>query len=153
IPRQSAAGPTILSCNLLFCKGISAGKFIFDQVLGAKVLKYCNACASSGRVRRKGLMAMPTHAARLTVLSIRNILVAAVALLSTLALACAGAGLMRASSARQAAEASAAVDATADLLLDAAASWARERGATTIAVNAAGPSSAEQVQAIAGFRS
>ena len=81
-------------------------------------------------------MATAGRAAQTTVFSIRNILVAGVVLLSLLALALAAADLMRANAERKAAEGSAGVNVTADLLLDAAGNWARERGATTIALNA-----------------
>jgi methyl-accepting chemotaxis protein len=95
---------------------------------------------------------MSTSAQSKTVFSIRNILVAGVVLLSLLALALAAADLVRANGERRAAEGSAEVNVTADLLLDAAGNWARERGAMTIALNGAVPATAEQTRAIAGFR-
>ena len=44
------------------------------------------------------------------------------------------------------------VNETADLLLESAGQWARERGATNLALNAANPATNEQIAAIANFR-
>jgi len=89
---------------------------------------------------------------RLGVFSIRNLLFAAVAMLSLLALALAGSDFLRSREARDAAERAAAVNAMADQLLTAAAVWARERGATTIALNGQAPASSDQIAQIQRFR-
>lgn len=87
-----------------------------------------------------------------TVWNIRNLLIAAVALLSLLGLAVSGYVLHNASIDRATASGAAEVNETADLLLDSAGQWARERGATNLALNAANPATNEQIAAIANFR-
>ena len=88
-----------------------------------------------------------------TVWSIRNLLVGAVALLSVLGLSVSGYVLHNASLERTTASDAASVNETADLLLESAGQWARERGATNLALNAANPATDEQKTAIANFRS
>ena len=87
-----------------------------------------------------------------TVWNIRNLLITAVALLSLLGLAVSGYVLRNASLERTTASDAASVNETADLLLESAGQWARERGTTNLALNAAGPATDAQVAAIANFR-
>ena len=87
-----------------------------------------------------------------TVWSIRNLLIGAVALLSVLGLSVSGYVLHNASLERTTASDAASVNETADLLLESAGQWARERGATNLALNAANPATDEQKAAIANFR-
>ena len=87
-----------------------------------------------------------------TVWNIRNLLIAAVALLSLLGLAVSGYVLRNASLERATASDAASVNEIADLLLESAGQWARERGATNLALNAANPAADAQVAAIANFR-
>src|SRR5881628_2192348 len=87
-----------------------------------------------------------------TVCNIRNLLITAVALLSLLGLAVSGYVLHTASLERATAADAASVNETADLLLESAGQWARERGATNLALNAANPATDEQKTAIANFR-
>ena len=87
-----------------------------------------------------------------TVWSIRNLLVGAVALLSVLGLSVSGYVLHNASLERTTASDAASVNETADLLLESAGQWARERGATNLALNAANPATDEQKASIANFR-
>src|SRR5215831_3816998 len=72
-----------------------------------------------------------------TVWSIRNLLVAAVALLALFGISLSGYVLWNASLERAAASDAASVNETGDMLLEAAGQWARERGATNLALNAA----------------
>src|SRR5215212_912585 len=90
------------------------------------------------------------HAA--TVLNIRNLLITAVALLSLLGLAVSGYVLHNASVDRVTASDAASINETADLLLESAGQWARERGATNLALNAANPATAAQVAVISNYR-
>lgn len=87
-----------------------------------------------------------------TVWNIRNLLITAVALLSLLGLAVSGYVLHNASLERATASDAATVNETADLLLASAGQWARERGATNLALNAANPAADAQVAAISNFR-
>jgi methyl-accepting chemotaxis protein len=87
-----------------------------------------------------------------TAWNIRNLLVSAVALLSLLGLAVSGYVLHNASMERTTASDAASVNETADLLLESAGQWARERGATNLALNAVNPATDVQVAAIANFR-
>ena len=87
-----------------------------------------------------------------TVWNIRNLLIGAVALLSVLGLSVSGYVLHNASLERTTASDAASVNETADLLLESAGQWARERGATNLALNAANPATDEQKAAIANFR-
>ncbi|MFZ2155326.1 MAG: HAMP domain-containing methyl-accepting chemotaxis protein [Bradyrhizobium sp.] len=87
-----------------------------------------------------------------TVWNIRNLLITAVALLSLLGLAVSGYVLRNASLERATASDAASVNETADLLLESAGQWARERGAANLALNAANPATDAQVAAIANFR-
>ena len=87
-----------------------------------------------------------------TVWNIRNLLITAVALLSLLGLAVSGYVLHNASLERATASDAASVNETADLLLASAGQWARERGATNLALNAANPATDAQVSAISNFR-
>ena len=82
---------------------------------------------------------MHTSAQAATVLNIRNLLITAVALLSLLGLAVSGYVLHNASVDRATASDAASINETADLLLESAGQWARERGATNLALNAANP--------------
>jgi methyl-accepting chemotaxis protein len=95
---------------------------------------------------------MTSSAQVATVWNIRNLLIAAVALLSMFGLAVSGYVLNSASLERATATGAAEVNATADLLLESAGQWARERGATNLALNAANPATNEQLSAIANFR-
>jgi methyl-accepting chemotaxis protein len=87
-----------------------------------------------------------------TVWSIRNLLVAAVSLLALFGLGISGYVLRNASLERATASHAASVNEIADLLLESAGQWARERGATNLALNAAAPISDSQRAAIANFR-
>src|SRR3954471_7080422 len=87
-----------------------------------------------------------------TVWSIRNLLVAAVALLALFGIAISGYVLRNASLERATASNAAAVNETADMLLESAGQWARERGATNLVLNAADPASDAQKGTIANFR-
>ena len=80
-----------------------------------------------------------------TVWNIRNLLIGAVALLSLLGLAVSGYVLRNASLERATASDAASVNEVADLLLESAGQWARERGATNLALNAANPAADAQV--------
>jgi methyl-accepting chemotaxis protein len=87
-----------------------------------------------------------------TVWSIRNLLVAAVSLLALFGIGISGYVLRNASLERALASDAASVNETADLLLESAAQWARERGATNVALNAADPAVDAQKSTIANFR-
>jgi hypothetical protein len=87
-----------------------------------------------------------------TVWSIRNLLVAAVSLLALLGIGISGYVLRNASLERALAYDAASVNETADMLLESAGQWARERGATNLALNAADPATEAQKAAIANFR-
>src|SRR5690242_19612611 len=87
-----------------------------------------------------------------TVWSIRNLLVAAVALLALFGISLSGYVLWHASLDRATAADAASVNETADMLLEAAGQWARERGATNLALNAADPATDAQKATIANFR-
>ena len=95
---------------------------------------------------------MHASAQAATVWNIRNLLIAAVALLSLLGLAVSGHVLHNASMDRATASDAASVNETADLLLESAGQWARERGATNLALNAANPATDAQVAAISNYR-
>jgi methyl-accepting chemotaxis protein len=85
--------------------------------------------------------------------SIRNVLVSAVALLSIFCFCVSGYVLYRAAAERATASLAASTNDTADLLLAAAGHWARERGATNLALNAPTAPSPAQIAAIATSRS
>lgn len=87
-----------------------------------------------------------------TVWSIRNFLVAAVSLLALFGIGISGYVLRNASLERALASDAASVNETADMLLESAAQWARERGATNVALNAADPAADGHKSAIANFR-
>ena len=87
-----------------------------------------------------------------TVWSIRNLLVAAVALLAVFGIGISGHVLRNASLERATASDAASVNETADMLLESAGQWARERGATNLALNAAEPATDAQKATIANFR-
>src|SRR4051794_20805809 len=87
-----------------------------------------------------------------TIWNIRNLLVTAVALLSLLGLGVSSYVLHHASLQRTMAFDAASINETADLLLESAGQWARERGATNLALNAADPATDAQTAAIANFR-
>ena len=87
-----------------------------------------------------------------TIWSIRNLLVSAVSLLALFGIAISGYVLRNASLERALASDAASVNETADLLLESAGQWARERGATNGALNAADPVASRQQAAIANFR-
>jgi methyl-accepting chemotaxis protein len=102
-----------------------------------------------------GVLEMPaiTLAAEVgTVWSIRNLLVAAVALLALFGIGISGYVLRNASLERATASDAASVNETADMLLESAGQWARERGATNLALNAADPATDAQKATIANFR-
>ena len=84
--------------------------------------------------------------------TIRNVLVTAVALLSLFCFGVSGYVLHRAAAERATASLAASTNDTADLLLAAAGHWARERGATNLALNSATEASPAQVAAIASSR-
>ena len=87
-----------------------------------------------------------------TVWSIRNLLVTAVALLALFGIGISGHVLRNASLEQATAADAASVNETADMLLESAGQWARERGATNLALNAAEPAADAQKSAIANFR-
>ncbi len=87
-----------------------------------------------------------------TIWSIRNLLVAAVSLLALFGIGLSGYVLRNASMERATASDAASVNETADLLLESAGQWARERGATNLALNAADPAADAQKASIANFR-
>src|SRR5436189_4984737 len=87
-----------------------------------------------------------------TVWSIRNLLVAAVALLALFGIGISGYVLRDANLERATASDAASVNETADMLLESAGQWARERGATNLALNAADPATDAQKATIANFR-
>jgi methyl-accepting chemotaxis protein len=87
-----------------------------------------------------------------TVWSIRNLLVAAVSLLAVFGIGLSGYVLRNASLERATASDAALVNETADMLLEGAGNWARERGATNLALNGADPATDAQKAAIANFR-
>jgi hypothetical protein len=87
-----------------------------------------------------------------TVWSIRNLLVAAVSLLALFGIGISGYVLRNASLERASASDAASVNETADMLLESAAQWARERGATNVALNSVDPAADAQKSAIANFR-
>jgi methyl-accepting chemotaxis protein len=87
-----------------------------------------------------------------TLWSIRNLLVAAVALLALFGIGISGYVLRNASLERATASDAASVNETADMLLESAGQWARERGATNLALNAADPATEAQKTTIANFR-
>jgi methyl-accepting chemotaxis protein len=85
--------------------------------------------------------------------TIRNVLVTAVALLSLFCFGVSGYVLYRAAAERATASLAAWTNDTADLLLAAAGHWARERGATNLALNSATEASPTQIAVIASSRS
>jgi methyl-accepting chemotaxis protein len=87
-----------------------------------------------------------------TIWNIRNLLVVGVAFLSLFGLSVSGYVLLRAQQERSKAFEADAANLTADLLLESAGNWARERGATNLALNAEKPVSSEQIAAISNFR-
>src|SRR5438046_3515735 len=87
-----------------------------------------------------------------TVWSIRNLLVTAVALLALFGIGISGYVLRSANLERATASDAASVNETADMLLESAGQWARERGATNLALNAADAATDAQKAAIANFR-
>src|SRR3954453_6231940 len=87
-----------------------------------------------------------------TVWSIRNLLVTAVALLALFGIGISGHVLRNASLERATAADAASVNETADMLLESAGQWARERGATNLALNAPDPTTEAQKATIAKFR-
>ncbi len=87
-----------------------------------------------------------------SVCSIRNLLVAAVSLLALFGIAISGYVLRNASLERAAALDATSVNETADMLLESAGQWARERGATNLALNAADPATDAQKASIANYR-
>jgi hypothetical protein len=99
-----------------------------------------------------GMPAIKPSTPRGTPWSIRNLLVAAVSLLALFGIAISGYVLRNASLERAAAADAAAVNETADMLLESAGQWARERGATNLALNAADPVTDAQKATIANFR-
>ncbi|MEZ5822553.1 MAG: methyl-accepting chemotaxis protein [Xanthobacteraceae bacterium] len=87
-----------------------------------------------------------------TVWTIRNLLVAAVAMLALLGIGMSGFVLWNASRVRATASDAASVNQTADMLLEAAGQWARERGSTNLLLNAADPATDAQKASISNFR-
>lgn len=87
-----------------------------------------------------------------TIFNIRNMLMGAVATLSLFGMAISGYVLKRADAERAISAEAATVNETADLLLQAAGNWARERGATNLSLNAPTPATDQQTSAIANFR-
>ncbi|MBI5320826.1 methyl-accepting chemotaxis protein [Bradyrhizobium sp.] len=87
-----------------------------------------------------------------TVWSIRNLLVTAVALLALFGIGLSGYVLRNASLERATASDAASVNEIGDMLLESAGQWARERGATNLALNAADAATDAQKAGIANFR-
>ena len=87
-----------------------------------------------------------------TIFNIRNMLMGAVAMLSLFGMAISGYVLKRANAERAISAEAAEVNETADLLLQAAGNWARERGATNLSLNAPTPATDQQMSVIANFR-
>ena len=87
-----------------------------------------------------------------TVWSIRNLLVTAVALLALFGIGISGYVLRTASLERATASDAASVNEAADMLLESAGQWARERGATNLALNTAEAATDAQKAPIANFR-
>jgi hypothetical protein len=87
-----------------------------------------------------------------TVWSIRNLLVAALSLVAMFGIGLSGYILRSASLERATALDAASVNEIADMLLESAGQWARERGATNLALNAADQASDAQKAAIANLR-
>jgi methyl-accepting chemotaxis protein len=87
-----------------------------------------------------------------TVWNIRNLLVAAVSLLALFGIGISGYVLRNANLERATASDAASVNETADMLLESAGQWARERGTTNLALNATDPATEAQKAAIANFR-
>jgi hypothetical protein len=87
-----------------------------------------------------------------SVWTIRNVLVTAVALLSVFGFCVSGYVLYRAAAERATASSAASTNDTADLLLAAAGHWARERGATNLALNAPDTPTQAQSATIASSR-
>jgi methyl-accepting chemotaxis protein len=102
----------------------------------------------------EGARIMSTNESRVgsTIWNIRNLLVVGVTLLSLLGLSVSGYVLLRAQQERSKAFEADAANITADMLIESAANWARERGATNLALNEAKPVSSEQIAAILNFR-
>src|SRR5581483_11116239 len=98
------------------------------------------------------MSAINASARAATVWSIRNLLVAAVSLLALFGIGISGYVLRNANLERATASDAASVNETADMLLESAGQWARERGATNLALNAADPVADAQASAIASFR-
>ena len=98
------------------------------------------------------MSAINASARAATVWSIRNLLVAAVSLLALFGIGISGYVLRNANLERATASDAASVNETADLLLESAGQWARERGATNLALNAAEPATDTQKTAIGNFR-
>jgi methyl-accepting chemotaxis protein len=98
------------------------------------------------------MSAINASARAATVWSIRNLLVAAVSLLALFGIGISGYVLRNANLERATASDAASVNETADLLLESAGQWARERGATNLALNAAEPATDAQKTAIGNFR-
>src|SRR5256885_1262851 len=87
-----------------------------------------------------------------TVWNIRNLLVAAVSLLALFGIGISAYILRNATLERATASDAASVNETADMLLESAGQWARERGSTNLALNATDPATDAQKAAIANFR-
>jgi methyl-accepting chemotaxis protein len=87
-----------------------------------------------------------------TIWNIRNLLVIGVALLSLFGLLVSGGVLLRAQQERSRAFDADAANIMADLLLESAGNWARERGTISLALNTEKPVSGEQIAAISNFR-
>jgi methyl-accepting chemotaxis protein len=98
------------------------------------------------------MSAINASARAATVWSIRNLLVAAVSLLALFGIGISGYVLRNANLERATAADAASVNETADMLLESAGQWARERGATNLALNAAEPASDAQKAVIGNFR-
>src|SRR3954468_13698541 len=98
-------------------------------------------------------MATTTASARAgTGWSMPNLPVTTVAVLALFGVGISGHVLRNASLERATAADAASVNETADMLLESAGQWARERGATKLALNAADPAADAQKSAIANFR-
>ena len=98
------------------------------------------------------MSAINASARATSVWSIRNLLVAAVSLLALFGIGISGYVLRNANLERATASDAASVNETADMLLESAGQWARERGATNLALNAAEPATDAQKTAIGNFR-
>src|SRR4029453_6163806 len=108
--------------------------------------------ASESLIGVEEMSAINASARAATIWSIRNLLVAAVSLLALFGIGISGYVLHNANLERATASDAASVNETADMLLESAAQWARERGPPNLAPTAAEPPTDAQKTAIGNFR-